>query len=103
MFGFVKQIFVSAMMFFGCNLPCVNLLKCISMNNEECKVRSQTVNVNSKEPAFFHFIIKTSKCSGSCNNTNDRYTKLCAPGAVKNFNVRAFNLMSKTNETRYIE
>ena len=57
------------------------------MNNEECRVRSQTVNVNSKEPAFFHFIIKTSKCSGSCNNTN----------------VRAFNLMSKTNETRYIE
>ena len=73
------------------------------MNNEECKVRSQTVNVNSKEPAFFHFIIKTSKCSGSCNNTNDPYAKLCAPGAVKNFNVRAFNLMSKTNETRYIE
>ena len=33
MFGFVKQIFVSAMMFFGCNLSSVNSLKCISMSN----------------------------------------------------------------------
>ena len=46
MFGFVKQIFISAMMFFGCNLSSVNPLKCISMNNQECKVRPQIVNVN---------------------------------------------------------
>ena len=56
MFGFVKKhIFISAMMFFGCNLPNVNSLKCISMNNQECKVRPQIVNVNSKEPVFFPF------------------------------------------------
>ena len=29
-FEFVKQIFISAMMFFGCNLSSVNPLKCIS-------------------------------------------------------------------------
>ena len=34
MFGFVKQIFISTMMFFGSNLPSVNSLKCISMNNQ---------------------------------------------------------------------
>ena len=50
MFGFVKQIFVSAIMFFGCNLLSVNSLECISMKNQECKVRPETVNVNSKEP-----------------------------------------------------
>ena len=71
MFGFVKQIFISAMMFFGCNLSSVNPLKCISMNNQECKVRPQIVNVNSEEPVFFPFIIKTSKCSGSCNNIDN--------------------------------
>ena len=41
MFGFVKQMFISAMMFFGCNLPSVNILKCISMNNQDGKVRPQ--------------------------------------------------------------
>ena len=30
------------------------------MNNQECKVRPQIVNVNSKEAIFFTFSIKTS-------------------------------------------
>ena len=47
MFGFVKLIFISAMMFFGCSLPSVKPLKCISMNNQECRCRSQIVNLNS--------------------------------------------------------
>ena len=46
------------------------------MNNQERKVRLQIVNVNSEEPAFFHFSIKISKCSGSCNNVNHPYAKL---------------------------
>ena len=73
------------------------------MSNQECKVRPQIVNVNSKEPVLFPFSIKTSKCSGSYNNINDSYAKLCAPDVVKNLNVKVFSLMSRTNETRYIE
>ena len=46
----------------------VNSLSCVSMTNQECKVRPQIVNVNSDEPVFYPFSIKTSKCSGSCNN-----------------------------------
>ena len=103
MFGFVKQIFVSAMMFFGCNLSSVNPLECVSMNNQECKVRPETVNVNSNERVFYLFSIKTSKCSGSCNNINDPYGKLCVPDVVKNININVFNLMSRTNETRHLK
>ena len=58
MFGFVKLIFISAMMFFGCSLPSVNSLKCISMNNQECKVRPQIVNVNGDDPVFFLLVLK---------------------------------------------
>ena len=58
-------------MFFGCNLSSVNSLKCVSMNNQEYKVRPKIVNINSKEPVFFSFSIKASKCSGSYNNIND--------------------------------
>ena len=46
MLKFVKQIFISAMMFFGCNSSNVNSFKCVSMNNEECKVRPEIVDVN---------------------------------------------------------
>ena len=73
------------------------------MKNQECKTRAQAVNINEDEPAFFPFSIKISKCSGSCNNINHSYTKICIPNVVKNLNVKVFNLMSITNETRHIE
>ena len=52
---------------------------------------------------FFPFSIKTSKCSSSCNNISDPYAKLCVPDVVKNMNIKVFNLMSRTNETRHIK
>ena len=58
MLRFLKRILVLAMMFFGCNLSSLNPLECVSMNNQECKVRRESVNFNSKEPLFFHFSIK---------------------------------------------
>ena len=45
-----------------------NFLSCILMNNQVCKIRPQVINVNGDQPVFFPFSVKTSKCSGSCNN-----------------------------------
>ena len=73
------------------------------MKNQECKTRPQVVNVNGDELVFFPFSIETSKCSGSCNNINYPYAKICVPNIVKNLNVKVFNLMSRTNETRSIK
>ena len=73
------------------------------MNNQACKVRPEIVNVNSNEPVFYPFSIKTSKCSGNCNNINDPYAKICVPDVIKDLNVKVFNLMSRTNETRHIK
>ena len=39
MFGFVMQIFILIMMIFGFNLSNVNPIKCVSMSNEECRLR----------------------------------------------------------------
>ena len=89
-------------------LSCVNPLSacslcCISMNDQASKVRPEIVNVNINEPVLCPFSIKTSKCSGSCNNINDPYAKMCVPDVVKNLNIRVFNLMSRANEARYIK
>ena len=67
-------------------------LSCISMNNQECKVRPEIINVNSNEPVFFPFSIKTSKYSSSHNNINDPYPKICVPDVVKDLNVQVFNV-----------
>ena len=80
-----------------------NALKCVSMNNQEYKVRPEIVNINSNKPSFFPYSVKISKCSGSCNNVNEPYAELCVSNVSKNINVNVFNLISKTSETRYLE
>ena len=82
MFGFVKKGLFTGLTIWS-SLSSVNSLICISMNNQECKVRPQIVNVNSNTPVFFPFSIKTSKCSGSCNNINDPHAKMCVPVVKK--------------------
>ena len=63
--------------------------------------RPEIINVNSDEPVFYPFSIKTGKCSGSCNNINDPYAKMCVPDVIKHLNVKVFNLMLRTNEARH--
>ena len=60
MFRFIKQIFISAMMLFN-SLLGVNSLECISIKNEECKVRPEIVDIDSNNPIFYPF----------SNNIND--------------------------------
>ena len=76
------------MMFFGSNVLSVNPLKCVSMNNQECKVRPKIINITSNEPLFYPYSVKVSKCSDSCNNINDPYAKLCVPDVVRNINIK---------------
>ena len=80
-----------------------NALKCVSMNNQEYKVRPEIVNINSNKPSFYPYSVKISKCSGSCNNVNEPHAELCVSNVCKNINVNVFNLISRTSETRYLE
>ena len=75
-------------------------LSCISTNNHACKAKPEIININSNNPVFYPFSIKTSKRSGNCNNINDPYVKICVYDVVKDLNVKVFNLKSRTNETK---
>ena len=101
-FRFAKKCFFIGSLFLS-NLVSTTSLSCISMNNQACKARPEIVNVNSNNPIFYPFSIKTSKCSGNCDNINDPHARICVPDIIKNLNVKVFNLMPRTNETRFIE
>ena len=101
-FGFVKKVFFVGLTILSSFENAITL-NCISMKNQECKTRTQVVNVNSNNPIFYPSSITTSKCSGNCNNINNPYSKICLPDVRKDLNVKVFNLMSKANETRFIE
>ena len=64
------------------------------MINQECKIRTGM---------FYPYSIKMNKCKGSCNTINGPYAKICVPDQIRDTNVKAFNLMSRTNETRHIK
>ena len=86
MFGFIKKCFFTAITFFSYSMLNVNFLECASMNNQECKIRSEINNVNNNEPMFFPYSITIDKFKGSCNTINDPYAKLCVPDTIKNIN-----------------
>ena len=88
---------------FCCNLSNVNPSKYVSMSKEECKLRPEIVNIDSDEPTFYPYSLQINKCSGSCNDINGPYAKICIPNAGTNINLKVFNLIPRTNETRYIE
>ena len=60
MFVFIKKIFYFGSLFLS-SLVGTTSLSCISMKNQECKVRPKIINVNSNEPIFYPFSIKTNK------------------------------------------
>ena len=113
MLGFIKKCFFTGLKCFLSTSTTMHSLSpaplnaiplnCISISNQECKERPQIVNINADDPVFFPYNIKTSKCSGRCNNINNPFARLRVPDVVKNLNVKVFNRQSGTNETRRIE
>ena len=64
MFRFIKKCFFIGLTILS-NFTSVNSLSSTSMNNQPCKGTPEIINVNSNEPVFYPFSIKTSKCRGS--------------------------------------
>ena len=93
MFGFIKKCFFTAIKFINFNLSSVNSLECVSINNQECKIRTEIINLNTNKPMFYPYSIKTNRCKGSCNTINDPFNKICVPDQIQDTNVKVFNLI----------
>ena len=57
--------------FFISNVLNINSLECVSMHNQECKIRIEIINLNTNETLFYPYSIKINKCKGSFNTIND--------------------------------
>ena len=103
MFGFITKCLFTAITFINLKLRNVNSLECVSMNNQECQIRTEIINLSANEPMFYHHSVKINRCKDSCYTINDPYAKIYVPNEIKNTNIKVFNLMSRTNETRHIK
>ena len=61
MFRFIKKCFFTAITFFSYNVLNVNSLDFVSMNNQECKIRTEIINLNTNEPIFYPNSIKINR------------------------------------------
>ena len=86
MFSIIKNVLVLVLMLVASLLVLTNSsTKCISLKNQECKVRE--IITDNKYMAF-PYNIKVNRCSGSCNNITNPYVKVCIPDIIKNATVK---------------
>ena len=55
-FSFVKKVFVLGLTVLSSSIT--DALKCVSINNQECKVRPKIVDVSSNNPIFYPLVLK---------------------------------------------
>ena len=77
MFVLIKKIFYIGSLFLS-SLVSTTPLSCISLKNQECKVRPKIADINSNNPVFYPFSNKINKYSGNCNNINNPYVKFAS-------------------------
>ena len=82
-FRLIKKVFFLALTILS---NFTNALDWLSIKNQECKVRSEIINVSSNNPIFNPF--KINKCSGNCDNINTPYAKICVPDVIQDLNVK---------------
>ena len=105
MFGFTKKMSI------GLSSTCIignfgnsrARIKCVSLNNLSSQARPTLVNVNSNEPLYYLFNVSVDKCGESCNTIDNPYTRVYVPNEIENINAKGFNLISRVNETRFLD
>ena len=55
-FSFVKKVFFLGLTVLSSSIT--GALKCVSMNNQKCKVWPKIVNVSSNNPIFYLLVLK---------------------------------------------
>ena len=59
MFSVLKKVFVLGLTVLSSSIT--GALNCVSMNNQECKVRPKIADINSNNPVFYSFSVKINR------------------------------------------
>ena len=82
MFSFVKKVVLGLTVL---SSSITGALNWVSINNRECKVTPEIVDVSSNNPIFYPFSVKINRYSGNCNSINYPYAKICVSDVAKKF------------------
>ena len=79
-------------------------LECVSVVNQKCMPRPKILNVNEGVGAslFYPYNVLVNKWSGSCDAIDNPMAELCVPGIVTRVNMKVYNFLMNSNETRNV-
>ena len=97
MFKFVKKVFFIGLTVLS-NFTNVIPLSCISMKNQECKVRPEIIMLIVMNLYFIILVLKQVNVVVVVTILMIHMQK-CVPDVIKDLNVKEFNLISRNNET----
>ena len=93
MFRLIKKVLILVL------IPTANSLKCVSLENQKCKVRKVIID---NDYMTFPYKIDVNRCVRSCNDQDNPYFKACTPDFVKTIIVKVFDLISQKNVLRNV-
>ena len=83
-----------------------NHTKCISLNNQKCKVQPTLINLHpdeySQQLHYYPFAVKLDRCVGSFNTLNDLFNKAWVPIETEDLNIHVFNMITGQNESKIL-
>ena len=81
----------------------LTIQKCISLNNQPCKVRPILIDLNLDEYnqglRYYSITVNLDRCNGSCKTLDDTSSRICVPNKTKDANLIVFNMITRINES----
>ena len=71
--------------------------KCLSLNEEPCRLTPTLIDLNNIELKYYPFMISLDKCNDSCNVLSPR---MCIPKKTSDINVKVSNMIKNKNEAK---
>ena len=90
-------VFLSFSKSLACLAKTSDQIKSLFLTYKPCMVRSTIIDMNPVALQYYPLMISLNKCTGSCNVLSP---KICVPKETKDIIVKAFNLITNTNEAK---
>ena len=78
-------------------------IKCMSLNNDQCKTIPDPTDLDLVECNYYQFIISLQKYNANCNNLAEIYGKIYVPNKREDLNLNPHNLIIRKSESKTIK
>ena len=76
----------------------------MSINNQQCVVRSTSIDLNTDDIHYYSFTLNVDRCDGSYDTVEDLFLeyccRICIPNLTEDVDLKVFNMMKGISESK---